>query len=69
MNCGYGNLEDELRIACGTNSKDMRQRLLRIDDYHFRRPVDAESRKSANYVAETEKCLIWGTIESSVQQM
>ena len=60
-NCGYGDLEDQLvrdRIVCGTNSEEVRQRLLRIDDLSLQKAisvcrVDAESRKSSKYIAET----------------
>ena len=66
-NCSFGDLENQLirdRLVCGTNSEEVRQRLLRVEDLSLDKAIsicraDEESKKSAKYLNDncsTEVC-------------
>ena len=59
-NCSFGELENQLirdRIVCGTNSEEVRQRLLRVEALSLDKAIsicraEKESKKSAQYLTE-----------------
>ena len=59
-NCSFGELENQLirdRIVCGTNSEEVRQRLLRVEVLSLDKAIsicraEEESKKSAQYLTE-----------------
>ena len=59
-NCSFGELENQLirdRIVCGTNSEEVRQRLLRVDNLSLDKAIsicraEEESKKSVQYLTE-----------------
>ena len=60
-NCSFGDLEDQLirdRLVCGTNSEEVRQRLLRVEELSLDKAVSIcraheESKKSAQYLNDS----------------